>query len=151
MQIKIDDLTHPQVKALLSTHLSVADVNTAKDTSHALSLEALRAPNITIWSVWSEECLMGIGALKELTSRCGELKSVHTAKEHRRKGVSRTLMRHIMEVARERNYDRLCLETHPTEGYAAARALYHRLGFSVCPAFGDYKDTPDSIFMSIDL
>lgn len=149
MIIRRDDLTHPDVLALLSVHLGVATGSNPEGLSHALSLAELRAPDITFWTVRSGESLMGFGALKEIAPDHGEIKSVHTARQHRRKGVSSELMHHIIEVARDRNYKRLSLETHPTEAYAAARALYERLGFEYCEPFGSYKRHPNSVFMTL--
>ncbi len=151
MHIKIDDLTHPDVLTLLAIHLGHAEVENPPNMSHALPLSALRAAEITLWSVWEEGDLMGFGALKEHSPYHGELKSMHTAKTHRRKGVSSALIAHITLAAKARGYTRLSLETHPTEGYAAARALYQRHGFSDCGPFGSYTKTPNSVFMTLKL
>ncbi|MCC5670222.1 GNAT family N-acetyltransferase [Nostoc sp. CHAB 5784] len=50
----------------------------------------------------------GCGALKELDSRSGEIKSMRTAKAHRRKGVASKILEHIIKEAEQRAYD--CLK-----------------------------------------
>lgn len=151
MNIKQDDLSRADVLAALAVHLSEANRQNPDGLSHALPLKALQQPNVTFWTVWSGSDLTGFGALKEIADNHGEIKSVHTVAGHRRKGVSSGLMHHIMSVAKARDYKYLSLETHPTDGYAAARALYERLGFEYCKAFGDYEDHPNSVFMTLAL
>src|SRR5205807_3740583 len=45
--------------------------DTTLESMHALSLEELRKPEITFWSVWSDTELLGCGALKELDPQHG--------------------------------------------------------------------------------
>ena len=76
---------------------------------------------------------------------------MHTALEHRGKGVAGRLLAHVLEVARGRGYRRVSLETGTMGGFAPARALYARQGFVVCPPFGDYRVDPNSVCMTLDL
>lgn len=151
MNIRQDDLSHPDVRSMLDAHLAEARVQNPDGASHALPLQELLAPYVTFWTVWSDDDLMGFGALKQISQDHGEIKSVHTAAKHRRKGVSSALMRHIIGEAKDRHYTRVSLETHPTDGYAAARALYERLGFVYCEPFGGYEASSNSVFMTLDL
>jgi hypothetical protein len=41
-----------------------------------IEYQTLRSPNITFWSAWEGDELLGCGALKELDSKTGEVKSV---------------------------------------------------------------------------
>lgn len=151
MHIREDDLSHPDVRSMLAIHLAESGMQNPGGRSHALQLTELRDLSVTFWTVWTEGDLMGFGALKKVSSHHGEIKSVHTAAKHRRKGVSSSLMQHIIAAAKQRGYDRISLETHPTDGYAAARALYERLGFVYCGPFGGYEANPNSVFMSLSL
>lgn len=99
------------------------------ESVHALDLEALRSPNITFWSVWEGLELIGCGALKELDSKSGEVKSMRTAKTHRGKGVASKILEHIIKEAQRRGYSYLNLETGSFPEFAPARALYIRSGF----------------------
>src|SRR4029453_4788494 len=98
------------------------------ESVHALDLPALSKPDITFWTVWSAGELLGCGALKELDSAHGEIKSMRTALEHRRKGVARAMLEHIIAEARRRSYIRLSLETGSMAAFRPARNLYERFG-----------------------
>jgi len=74
---------------------------------HALDLEALRSPDITFWVIWQGQELLGCGALKELDTRHGEIKSMRTAAAHRGKEVASKMLEYIIKVAQRRSYSRL--------------------------------------------
>jgi len=148
MDIKIDDLTHPNVRALIQTHREEMAGREEAILSHALDLEALQADDVTFFSVWEGETLTGCGAVKEVDKTHGEIKSMHTVRLFRRRGVSAALLFHITNLAQTRGYKNLSLETHPGEDYAPARKLYERFGFEYCGPFGDYKEHPYSVFMT---
>jgi putative acetyltransferase len=151
MQISVDDLRSPQVAALLHAHLDHARSASPPESVHALDLDALQSPGITFWTAWDGANLLGCGALKELDSSHGEIKSMHTAAQHRGRGVAKALLAHIINVGRSRSYRRLSLETGSIDAFAQARALYARFGFIVCPPFGAYGRDPNSVFMTLDL
>lgn len=148
MDIRIDPLTSPAVIALLEEHLRNMALHSPPESIHALDLEALRKPEITFWTLWQHEELMGCGALKELDGTHGEIKSMRTASGHLRKGVAARLMQHILEEAKSRSYDRLSLETGSMAAFAPARKMYAGFGFEPCPPFGDYSEDPNSVFMT---
>jgi putative acetyltransferase len=89
--------------------------------------------------------------LKELEPTHGEVKSMHTAVQHRGRGVGLGLLDRVTGEARSRGYHRLSLETGSMAAFASARALYARFGFVECPPFGDYRLDPNSIFMNLEL
>ena len=145
---RLDD---PRIRALLEHHVLTARAATACGSAHALDVDGLRGPGITFWSAWHGESLLGIGALKRLSADHGEIKSMHTAAESRRKGVGRAMLFHLMGTAREAGMSRLSLETGARPYFEAARALYRSVGFVECPPFDGYADDPNSVFMSLDL
>src|SRR5450631_4736336 len=148
MDIRLGDLSDPEVLKLLNEHLQSVALHSPPESVHALGLAALRQPDISFWSVWENAGLMGCGAIKELDSRHGEIKSMRTVSLHLRKGVAAALMRHILEEARRRSYRRLSLETGSMEAFAPARSLYARFGFEPCGPFADYVEDPYSVFMT---
>jgi len=151
MQIKIDDLSGPEIAELLAEHLrSLFEVTPVK-SRHALNLDGLRKPDITFWSVWRGGELAGCGALKELDAEHGEIKSMRTAKTHLRKGVASMLLEHMIAEARRRGYRRLSLETGAMPYFEPARALYRKFGFNHCPPFGGYINDSNSVFMTKEL
>jgi putative acetyltransferase len=151
MDIRLDDLSSPEISRLVHEHLHSMALHSPPESMHALGLEALRKPGITFWSVWEDSELVGCGALKELDGRHGEIKSMRTSSLHLRQGVAARLMRHILEEAKRRSYRRLSLETGSMEAFAPARSLYARFGFRLCGPFGDYVEDPNSVFMTREL
>jgi putative acetyltransferase len=151
MDIRVDDLSGPEIVQLLRTHLQSMALLSPPESVHALDLEALRKPEITFWSAWQDAELMGCGAIKELDSRHGEIKSMRTVSSQLRKGVAATLVRHILDEAKRRSYERLSLETGSMEPFAPARGLYASFGFQPCAPFADYVDDPFSVFMTREI
>lgn len=148
LKIRQDDLSGQQIADLLSEHLNSAIENSPEGAVHALHLNGLRQPDVTLWSAWLGPELAGCGALRELTKAHGELKSMRTATRFLRRGVGAAVLEHMINVARQRGYQRLSLETGNTDEFAAARRLYSRHGFLRCPPFGDYVDDGFSICMT---
>ena len=151
MKIKVDDLTGPEIAALLNQHLESMYTHSPPESVHALPIDKLRSPDITFWSVWENNELLGCGALKELDPQCGEIKSMRTVPRHLRKGVARAVLNHIIEQAKQRGYRRLSLETGSMAAFEPARSLYQRAGFSYCAPFADYIEDPNSVFMTMAL
>lgn len=151
MKIEIDDLSRPQVLALLQEHLDSMRALSPPESVHALDLERLRRPEITFWTAWDGPRLLGCGALKELDRTHGELKSMRTPEVHRRRGAGRAILAHIVGVARSRSYQRLSLETGAMPAFRPAQRLYESFGFACCAPFGDYAEDPNSVFMSLSL
>lgn len=151
MEIRIDDLAGPEIARLIQEHLAQMHAQTPAESVHALALDALRRPDVTVWSAWDGAQLMGCGALKELNATHGEIKSMRTAPAHRRKGVGAAMVDHIVAEARRRAYRRLSLETGSQAAFEPARRLYARLGFTFCGPFGEYTNDPNSVFMTREL
>lgn len=151
MLIKIDDLRGPEVAQILMEHLDDMYAVSPPESVHALDLEKLRRPEITFWSVWDGNQLAGCGAIKELDTTHAEIKSMRTANAYRGKGVAVKIMEHILNVAAERNYQRLSLETGTQDFFLPARKLYERFGFGYCGPFSDYREDPYSAFMTKSL
>jgi len=147
--IRRDDLRGPQIRALLQEHLRNMHALSPPESVHALDLEALRRSDITFWTVWHGDDLLGCGALRELDAAHGEIKSMRTAQAHRRRGAARFVLEHIVAEARARAYTRLSLETGSMAAFEPAQQLYRDFGFEYCGPFGDYPaDDPNSVFMT---
>lgn len=148
MRIEIDNLQGPEIIALLQEHLDEMHSVSPPESVHALDLSRLRNSDITFWSVWVGSDLVGCGALKELSPDHGEIKSMRTARHHKRRGVAACMLHYILEEAARRGYRCLSLETGSQPHFAPARALYAAFGFQPCGPFGDYVDDPNSVFMT---
>jgi putative acetyltransferase len=151
MHIELDDLSRPEVQALLREHLGNMHEVSPPGSVHALDLDALRRPDITFWTVWDGSVLLGCGALKALTPSHGEVKSMRTPHSQRRRGAGRAILAHILAEARGRGLRRLSLETGSMAAFEPARALYRQFGFDYCSPFGDYTEDPNSVFMTLEL
>lgn len=148
MDIKIDDLTGHEIRELIKEHLFGMALNSPPESLHALNLEQLKRPDITFWSAWEGDVLLGCGALKELDHQHGEIKSMRTATNHLRKGVAKQMLEHIIGEAKRRGYSRLSLETGSMKAFEPARMLYENFGFEYCHPFSNYKEDPNSVFMT---
>ena len=142
------DLDDARVRALVEHHLTATRVSAC---NHALSVAQLKAPQVQFWAAWDGERLLGVGALQRLAHAHGEIKSMHTAGDARRRGIGSAMLEHIIAAARAAGMRRLSLETGSWEYFAAARALYAKHGFVVCGPFGEYAPDSSSVFMSREL
>ncbi|GLX78324.1 putative N-acetyltransferase YsnE [Thalassotalea insulae] len=151
MEIRLGQLEHPAVIALLTQHHQEMLRHSPPESVHALDLSALAAPDITFLSSWHQQELAGCGALKQLNPWHGEIKSMRTANKFLRTGVAQTLLKHIIAEAESRGYQRLSLETGTLAAFAPAQKLYQAFGFDYCPPFADYQEDPYSTFMTKEL
>jgi putative acetyltransferase len=151
MEIRLDDLRGPEIFELLQEHLQDMALHSPPESIHALNIDRLRKPEITFWTAWDDGDLLGCGALKELDSRHGEIKSMRTSRSHRKTGVATSLLNHIVEQAKLRGYKRLSLETGSVGAFEPARRLYIKSGFKYCGPFADYVKDCYSVFLTREL
>jgi len=151
MRIVVDDLSGPEIAALLEAHLDDMRRHSPPGSVHALDLDRLRQPDITFWTAWDGTALMGCGALRELDAAHGEIKSMRTDPAYLRRGVAAALLDEIIATARARGYRRLSLETGRPAPFQPAHRLYEHYGFSECPPFADYVLDDFSICMTRDI
>ncbi len=151
MKIIEDDLSGADIAALLREHLAGMAKHSPVESVHALDLPALCATDITFWTAWNDSVLLGCGALKELDSRHGEIKSMRTSNAHLGRGVASAILLHLIQESVQRSYVRLSLETGSGTAFVPAHALYEKHGFEFCSPFSDYVDDPFSRFMTLSL
>lgn len=151
MEIKIDHLDGLQIKEFLEEHIKDMRSVSPPESTHTLDLEGLKVPEITFWSAYDGDILVGCGALKEIDIRCGEIKSMRVSASARTKGIGSKILNHIINVAKARGYHSLKLETGSMDYFLPARNLYLKHGFNYCNPFGAYKLDPNSVFMELNL
>ena len=149
--ITIDDPRADDVRELLERHLSYARATTRPEEVHALELDGLLDPSVTLFGYRVHGELLAVGALRRLDRAHGEIKSMHTAEAARGCGIGRAMVDHLLGVARERGYRRVSIETGAGPAFAAARRLYTSAGFTPCEPFGDYRSSPNSTCMTLYL
>jgi putative acetyltransferase len=151
MDIKLGDLHNEKVISLLYEHHKDMLSHSPVESVHALDLKALEQSDITFWSLWNNQDLAGVGALKELDNEHGEIKSMRTSSKYIRKGVAQKLLSHIIEEAKVRSYQKLSLETGTMEVFLPAQQLYQKFGFKICNPFGEYQEDPYSMYMTKEI
>ncbi len=151
LRIVAGDFDDRRVIDLLAFHHRTMHAQTPKGSAHALDLQGLRRPEISFWTVWEGEHLVGMGALKDLGDGEGEVKSMRTVEEAQRKGIATAMLNHIIAAARARGMKRLYLETGAFDLFAPAVTLYRRHGFVDCPPFAAYRPDPNSLFLTLAL
>ncbi|WGM46693.1 hypothetical protein KOAAANKH_01566 [Brevundimonas sp. NIBR10] len=151
LQVRVDDLSSNQTRALLALHLAGMHANSPPDHVRALDLTGLQATNVTVVTAWRGDNIAGIGALKDHGDGTGELKSMRTHPDHLRTGVAAHLLAYIVADARVRGYRRLSLETGSGPAFDPALMLYRRRGFTDGEAFSDYERSAFNQFLHLDL
>lgn len=147
VRVRIDDLTSPEVHALVAEHIAGMHAHSPAGMCHTLAVESLRMPHMTFWTAWLGDELCGCGALKELDAATGEIKSMRTRDAFLRQGVGQAVLDAIIRTALERGYARLYLETGTGAAFDPSHALYLKNGFAWCDAFGSYVATGFNVFM----
>lgn len=143
--VEAADPSAPGPRALLeASHQLMTELFDDED-NHFLSIDALRAPDIHFFAArdLASNDILGTGALKAKATY-GEVKSMFTAPHARCRGVAAALLRQIEDRACEIGLPALRLETG--HSLHAAHALYKRHGFTEHGPFGDYTDSPASLF-----
>jgi putative acetyltransferase len=149
--IRQDDLSGEPTKALLRLHLAGMHANTPQEHVFALDLSGLKQPGITVWSIWVDEAIAGIGALKDLGNGAGEVKSMRTHPDFLRRGIAAALLEHIIGEARQRGMRCLSLETGSGPAFEPALKLYRKRGFVDGEPFADYERSDFNQFLHLAL
>jgi putative acetyltransferase len=91
--------------------------------------------------------IIATGALRKLEDGIGEIKRLWLLMEYHGQGLGFQMMAALINLAREKGYNKLRLETCPAY-QQRAYAFYHRLGFYDIPRYGD---DPDDIGMEMEI
>ena len=140
---------NPNVHKLLIRHFIELRSVSPKGSAHVLDIDGLKDPSIKFWSLWEENDLVGVGALKFLDKQHGEFKSIRVNDKFRKKENGSKVINHLINEAKKLNIKRLSLETGSGAFFAPARKLFIKYGFKVCEPFSHYKDDINSVYMSM--
>ena len=151
MRIAADDPTRPDVAALLADYHALMRSVSPPVSVHTLGHDRLRHDDVSFWTARDGDALLAFVALRELAADHAEVKSMHVAAAHQRRGIARALLDHVVGVARTRGYRRLSLETGSGPAFAAPLALYRGYGFVDGATYGEYGDDPFLTFLHLDL
>jgi N-acetylglutamate synthase and related acetyltransferases len=151
LTIRQDDLSSDATRELVRLHLAGVYETSPPEHVFALDLLGLQQPDVTVWTAWFGDSIAGMGALKLLGDGVGEIKSMRTHPNYLRRGVGAALLEHIIREARARGCRRLSLETGVGPAFEAALVLYRKRGFVNGEPFADYRPSPYSQFLHLDL
>tara|TARA_B100000795_G_C22558883_1_gene345510 strand:+ start:217 stop:684 length:468 start_codon:yes stop_codon:yes gene_type:complete len=138
-----------KVHELLVSHFIELRSVSPEGSAHVLDITGLKDPSIKFWSLWEEDNLMGIGALKFIDKEHGEFKSIRVIDKFRNNGNGLKVINHLVNEAKKLNIKRLSLETGAGNFFVAARQLFNKSGFEVCEPFSQYKDDINSVYMTM--
>ena len=140
-----------EVNNLLKKHFIELRSVSPEGSTHVLDIEGLRDPSIKFWSLWENNELVGCGALKFLEKKHGEFKSIRVADKHRKKGIGKKIIGHLIEEAKKLEVSKLSIETGAGNFFLPARKLFSKFGFKKCPPFAHYENDPNSCYYTLDL
>ena len=149
LTIREDDLSNQQSCQLIALHLAGMGANVPLGALF-LNVSELQRPEVTVWSVWDGPCVAGIGALKMLSRRKGEIKSMRTHPSFTGRGVGSLILSTIIGAAKARGIRRLSLETGSGPSFVAAYSLYEKFGFRRGEAYSGHQQTEFNHFMHLD-
>ena len=139
---------NPEVHELLIKHFIELRSVSPEGSAHVLDIAGLKDPFIKFWSLWDENNLIGIGALKFLDKEHGEFKSIRVSDKFKDKRNGSKIINHLINEAKKLNIKRLSLETGAGEFFLAARKLFNKCGFKICKPFSHYKNDINSVYMT---
>ena len=140
---------NPEVHELLIKHFIELRSVSPEGSTHVLDIAGLKDPFIKFWSLWDENNLIGIGALKFLDKEHGEFKSIRVSDKFKDKRNGSKIINHLINEAKKLNIKRLSLETGAGEFFLAARKLFNKCGFKTCKPFSHYKNDINSVYMTM--
>nr|WP_240794137.1 GNAT family N-acetyltransferase [Pseudorhodobacter turbinis] len=135
----------------MARHTADMHADTPPDSIHMMDAGQLAVPAVSFFVMRDNGVPVGMGAFKRIDDTHAEIKSMHILVEARGRGLSKRMLSHLVDEARASGLRRLSLETGIQPTFVAARALYEKAGFILCPPFEGYSEDPNSIFLTITL
>ena len=138
----------PDVNKLLIKHFIELKSVSPKGSAHVLDIVGLQNPSIKFWSLWENDELFGMGALKFLDKEHGEFKSIRINNKFRNKGNGLKMVNYLINKSIKLNIKKLSLETGVGDFFTPARKLFIKSGFKACKPFSHYEEDVNSVYMS---
>jgi putative acetyltransferase len=142
---------NPKVHRLLVRHFIELRSVSPPGSTHVLDITGLKDPSIKFWSLWEDDELIGIGALKFLDKKHGEFKSIRVNDKFKNSGNGSKIINHLINEAKNLAVKKLSLETGAGKFFTPARKLFIKCGFTVSDPFSHYEEDDNSVYMSLQI
>ena len=139
---------HPEVNELLTKHFIELRAASPEGSAHVLDIPGLKVSSIKFWSLWEDNKLMGCGALKFLSNKHGEFKSIRVQDDFRNNGNGIRVIEHLIEEAKKLKIKRISIETGAGKFFEPARKLFNKCNFKPCEPFAHYKKDINSLYLT---
>jgi len=149
MRLIEGNFDNPEVHELLVKHFIELRSVSPEGSAHVLDIAGIKDPSIKFWSLWTEDQLMGSGAIKFLDKNHGEFKSIRINDRFKNKGNGKKIVDHLIDEAKKLDIKRLSLETGAGNFFLPARKLFLKCNFNACKPFSHYKEDVNSVYMSL--
>ena len=149
MRLIEGNFDNPEVHELLVKHFIELRSVSPEGSAHVLDIAGIKDPSIKFWSLWTEDQLMGSGAIKFLDKNHGEFKSIRINDRFKNKGNGKKIVDHLIDKAKKLDIKRLSLETGAGNFFLPARKLFLKCNFNACKPFSHYKEDVNSVYMSL--
>ena len=152
----VGNFDNTEVHDLLVKHFIELRSVSPEGSAHVLDINGLKDSSIKFWSLWEQDELMGIGALKFLDKEHGEFKSIRVNDKFKNNGYGLKVINHLINEARnlevkKLNIEKISLETGAGKFFKSARVLFIKSGFKTCAPFSHYKNDTNSIYLSLQI
>jgi putative acetyltransferase len=146
ISIAAEDPRHADVRRIIAESGAYLQTLYPSESNHLIDVDALAAPDAVFLVARRDGALLGSIAFRIIAPGHAEIKRMFVRAEARGNGVGRRLLAALEVAARQRNVDRISLETGIRQPEAIG--LYRASGYRDCPPFGTYREDPLSLFMT---
>lgn len=149
VQIKIVPSTDPALRKLIEKLDAELLQRYPADSIFSLNLNSPIVDRVTFVLAESDGQPVGCGAILELDENAVELRRFYVVPAMRGMGIASSILHYLEDLARQRGYKHIVLETGPKQ--PGAIGLYHKFGYRQIPSYGEYEGCEYSLCMSKDL
>ena len=146
ISIEPEDPRQADVRRIIAESGAYLQALYPSESNHVVDVDALAGPDAVFLAARRNRELLGTIAFWIIAPGHAEIKRMFVRAEARGNGVGRRLLGALEDTARQRNVDRISLETGIRQPEAIG--LYRASGYQDCPPFGTYRPDPLSLFMT---
>ena len=134
----------PEISALIAELNATLLALTPAEFCHHMTVEQMAGPETTVFIARRDGEVVGCGALRRIDATSGEVKRMFVRPALQGAGLGGRILSAIEEKALAEGINTLMLETG--HNFHAAFRVYERAGFERRGAFGDYSESPFTVF-----